>query len=305
MTTARTTARRPARGKSSSRRGPRRRPARPGTSPRGRGIAAWWPALLVLVAVVAAAVVWSDEEAPVPAPTGTCGPTGSALTVTTEQAANAATIAAVARVRGLPERAAVIALATAQQESRLRNLSYGDRDSLGLFQQRPSQGWGSEEQVQDPRYASGKFYDGLVKVPGWTDGRLTEVAQAVQRSGFPEAYQQWEPMATELAAALGSPQPAALTCRYGPADETVPGPPADAVAAAARADLGVPATTENAGHVLIDAAAGRPGAAWAVAHAERLRIGAVEASGWRWTPEQGWVRDLAAGWEGIVLGLPR
>ena len=108
----------------------------------------------------------------------------------------------MAHDRGLPERAVVIALATAQQESRLRNLDYGDRDSLGLFQQRPSQGWGTEGQVQDPAYAAGKFYDHLVQVPGWDTGRLTDVAQAVQRSGFPEAYQQWEPMATELAAVL-------------------------------------------------------------------------------------------------------
>ena len=64
----------------------------------------------------------------------------------------------------------MIALATAQQESRLRNLDYGDRDSLGLFQQRPSQGWGTEAQVQDPAYAAGKFYDWLVTVPGWETG---------------------------------------------------------------------------------------------------------------------------------------
>ena len=123
-------------------------------------------------------------------------------TLTTEQVTNAVTIAAVAHDLGLPERAVVIALATAQQESRLRNLDYGDRDSLGLFQQRPSQGWGTEAQVQDPAYAAGKFFDHLVQVPGWETGRLTDVAQAVQRSGFPEAYQQWEPMATELAAVL-------------------------------------------------------------------------------------------------------
>ena len=133
---------------------------------------------------------------------------GSSLALTPEQLTNAATIAGVARERGLPDRAVVIALATAQQESRLRNLSYGDRDSLGLFQQRPSQGWGTEAQVQDPVHASGTFYDHLVQVPGWDTGRLTDVAQAVQRSGLPEAYQQWEPMATELTAALAA-EPAA------------------------------------------------------------------------------------------------
>src|SRR3954462_65923 len=95
-----------------------------------------------------------------------------------------------------------ISLATAMKESRLRNLDHGDRDSLGLFQQRPSQGWGTPEQVQDPVYAAGKFYDHLVQFPGWETGRLTDVAQGVQRSGFPEAYQKHEGMAVELADAL-------------------------------------------------------------------------------------------------------
>jgi hypothetical protein len=140
----------------------------------------------------------------VPLATAECRLPDTSLSVTPEQVANARTIAQVARDRGLPDRAVVIALATAQQESRLRNLDYGDRDSLGLFQQRPSQGWGTDAQVQDPVYAAGKFYDGLVKVPNWKTGRLTEIADSVQRSAFPEAYAQWENMATELSAALAS-----------------------------------------------------------------------------------------------------
>ena len=160
---------------------------------------AWWPVLLVAAAGLVV-LAWDTDRAGGPA--DLCLVSGSSLTLTTEQVTNAITIAGVARDRGLPERAVIIALATAQQESRLRNLPYGDRDSLGLFQQRPSQGWGTEAQVQDPVYASGKFFDHLVQVPGWESGRLTDVAQAVQRSGFPEAYQQWEPMATELAAVL-------------------------------------------------------------------------------------------------------
>jgi hypothetical protein len=134
------------------------------------------------------------------------------MTLTAEQVANAATIAQVGRDRGLPERAIVIALATAQQESRLRNLDHGDRDSLGLFQQRPSSGWGTAAQVQDPVYAANKFYDHLVQVPGWDTGRLTDVAQAVQRSGFPEAYEQWGDMAGKLAAAQISPLPDQISC---------------------------------------------------------------------------------------------
>ena len=143
---------------------------------------------------------------------GRCTVPGSARTVTAEQAGNAALIADVARSRGLPDRAIVIALATAQQESRLRNLDYGDRDSLGLFQQRPSSGWGTAAQVQDPVYAANKFYDHLVTVPGWDTGRLTDVAQAVQRSAFPEAYQQWEGMAQELTTALAGGGLGTLAC---------------------------------------------------------------------------------------------
>ncbi len=152
------------------------------------------------------ALAWRADSASPPAPppeaTPTCALPGSAVTITPEQAGNAATIAGVAWERGLPDRAVVIALATAQQESGLRNIDYGDRDSLGLFQQRPSQGWGSEAQVQDPEYAAGQFFDRLVGVPGWDTGRLTDVSQAVQRSGFPEAYQKHEAMAIDLTAAL-------------------------------------------------------------------------------------------------------
>ena len=162
--------------------------------------ARWWPAALLAVAVLAG-VAW-DTRTSAALPAGTCAVPGSSVTLSSEQAASATAIADVGRARGLPDRAVVIALATAQQESRLRNLDYGDRDSLGLFQQRPSQGWGTEAQVQDPGYAAGIFYDRLVQVPGWETGRLTEVAQTVQRSGFPEAYQQWEPMAVALTAAL-------------------------------------------------------------------------------------------------------
>jgi hypothetical protein len=169
----------------------------------------WWPAALVAAAVLAG-VAWDTGTAELQ--TGTCTVPGSSVTLTPEQAASAATIAEVGRARGLPERAVVIALATAQQESRLRNLDHGDRDSLGLFQQRPSQGWGTEAQVQDPVYASGIFYDRLVQVPGWDSGRLTDVAQTVQRSGFPEAYQQWEPMAIVLAAALATSGPSGVSC---------------------------------------------------------------------------------------------
>jgi hypothetical protein len=191
----------------------RRRPAgRPSTRRRrGGGVRrredSWWP-LAIVAALVFVGIAWARSADDIPA-AGSCTVDGGTVTVTAEQAQHATTIARVARDRGLPDRAVVIALATAMQESGLRNLDYGDRDSLGLFQQRPSQGWGSPEQVQDPVYAAGKFYDGLVQVPGWEIGRLTEVAQEVQRSGFPEAYQKHEALAQELTAALTDN---ALTC---------------------------------------------------------------------------------------------
>ncbi|WP_286260005.1 heavy metal transporter [Streptomyces graminofaciens] len=131
---------------------------------------------------------------------------------TPEQAANAATISAVGTSRELPERAVAIALATALQESGLRNIGHGDRDSLGLFQQRPSQGWGTEKQIQDPVYAAGEFYDHLVKVDEYEELALTVAAQRVQRSGYPDAYAKHEPDATLLAAALTGRAAATLTC---------------------------------------------------------------------------------------------
>jgi hypothetical protein len=171
----------------------------------------WWPALLVAAAVLVG-VAWDSQNKGVPPVPGHCTVAGLSMTLTAEQVANAATIAQVGRDRGLPERAVVIALATAQQESRLRNLDHGDRDSLGLFQQRPSSGWGTEAEVQDPVYAANKFYDHLVGIPGWETGRLTEVAQAVQRSAFPEAYEQWGDMAEKLAAAQVSSEPDQIAC---------------------------------------------------------------------------------------------
>jgi len=108
------------------------------------------------------------------------------------QVGNAATIIAVGAQRRVPARGWVIAVATAMQESSLRNLPGGDRDSVGLFQQRPSQGWGTPAQLLDPVYAASRFYATLLTVPGWQAMPLTEAAQAVQNSGTPDAYAQWE-----------------------------------------------------------------------------------------------------------------
>jgi hypothetical protein len=128
-----------------------------------------------------------------------------------EQTANAALISAVAVDRGLPPRAASIALATAFQESRLENIDYGDRDSLGLFQQRPSQGWGSEEEIMDPIHSSNAFYDKLEEID-YQDMSVNDAAQTVQRSGFPEAYGDHETEGRIFASALTGHSGANLVC---------------------------------------------------------------------------------------------
>ncbi|MFF4832008.1 heavy metal transporter [Streptomyces sp. NPDC001315] len=172
---------------------------------------------------------------------------GAVYEFTPEQAVNAATISAVGTDRGLPERAVTIALATALQESGLRNIEHGDRDSLGLFQQRPSQGWGTEKQIMDPTYAAGIFYEHLVKVSGYTKLPLTVAAQRVQRSGYPEAYAKHEPDAALLAAALTGRAVATLTCEGRPAATTTAGP--DAVRTALVRDFGRDALQEAGAEV--------------------------------------------------------
>ncbi|WP_269858063.1 C40 family peptidase [Streptomyces sp. RPT161] len=119
-----------------------------------------------------------------------------------EQVPNAETIVATGLAMHIPTRGQIVALATALQESGLRNLNYGDRDSLGLFQQRPSAGWGTPEQIMDPVHASTELYSALEEVSGWQSMTVAQAAQAVQRSAFPDAYAKWEPLATTLQKAI-------------------------------------------------------------------------------------------------------
>ncbi|MFI6129443.1 M23 family metallopeptidase [Micromonospora sp. NPDC051141] len=119
-----------------------------------------------------------------------------------EQVGNAAQIVAVGRQHGVPARGWVIAVATAMVESDLRNLRGGDRDSLGLFQQRPSQGWGTPAQILDPRYAATKFYDKLQRITGWETLPLSVAAQRVQVSAFPDRYGHYEHDAEQVVAAV-------------------------------------------------------------------------------------------------------
>ncbi|MGW3285763.1 heavy metal transporter [Streptomyces sp. NPDC001002] len=209
-------------------------------SPKRRGrFLRFSAALVVLLGVAGYLVVQYETGGRGPGCEVVSGKGGeAAYEFTPEQAVNAATIAAVGTGRGMPERAVAIALATSIQESGLRNIQHGDRDSLGLFQQRPSQGWGTEKEILDPTYAAGIFYEHLAKVPDYTKLPLTVAAQRVQRSGFPEAYAKHEPDATLLAAALTGSSPATLTCQGRPDPTTVTEAGPDAVRAALVRDFG-------------------------------------------------------------------
>jgi len=126
------------------------------------------------------------------------------LSLDNTQLANARTIIDVGQQLGVPSRGLVVAIATALQESGLRNLDHGDRDSVGLFQQRPSSGWGTVAELTTPAISAAKFYHALLAVSGWAAMPLTQAAQAVQRSAFPFAYAKWESLATAVVAARAS-----------------------------------------------------------------------------------------------------
>lgn len=279
--------------------------------------------LLVLAMIAGLVVVggrWVVSLAPAVPFLQRCEATvaGHSVRLSPEQASNAATIAAVAETRGLPARAVTIALATAYQESKLLNIDYGDRDSLGLFQQRPSQGWGTAEQVQNPAYAAGRFYDELVKVPGYAELPVTDAAQAVQRSAFPTAYTDHEADARVLASALSGWSPATLACTVThtgysaePADADGFTPRARLVADELTAWFGddTPITTyQTAGggsthdqglaldvfFPMQDGGGGREGwaaAHWLVANSERLGVAVVIYDDKIWSARRG-----AEGW---------
>lgn len=167
--------------------------------------------VVVLVAALGVAV-WSGRIQLPGTPHCTAEVNGHEVTLETDQAENAALIAAISVRRGMPARAASIALAAAMQESKLRNLDHGDRDSIGLFQQRPSQGWGTRQQILNPVYAINQFYDALAEVENYRQMRITEAAQAVQRSAYPEAYADHAKDARILASALTGYSDAAFSC---------------------------------------------------------------------------------------------
>ena len=159
-------------------------------------------------------IIYPGQVLTVPAPISPASAATAVTPLTDEMRQNAATIISVGRAAGVSDYGLVIALAAAAQESGLRNVRYGDRDSLGLFQQRPSAGWGSAEQVMDPVRAGLAFFGGagnpnpgltrgLLDIPGWESMTVTEAAQAVQISAHPDYYAKWEASARAWLAELG------------------------------------------------------------------------------------------------------
>ncbi|PWJ24301.1 hypothetical protein ATK17_0389 [Branchiibius hedensis] len=201
---------------------------------------------------------------------------------TPEQAANASTITVVGTLkRGLPDHAATIALTTAIQESKLRNLTYGDRDSLGLFQQRPSMGWGTSAQILDPVYSSDKFYSAMLKVPDWQTDSVGDVAQSVQKSGFPDAYDEHVDQGRTLATALSGQVTEGVGCRLDAVTGT-----ADPAATAAKltAQSGVRGTVSGSS-ITVSAKSeqeARAVANWAVTHADSDKVTMVTVGSRQW-----------------------
>lgn len=229
-----------------------------------------------------------------------------------EQAGNAAVIAAIGLQRGLPARAATIAIATAMQESKLYNVTAGDRDSLGLFQQRPSQGWGTEQQILDPVHATNRFYDELVKIHGYQSMVITEAAQKVQRSAYPEAYGSHEAEGRALASALTGYSPRAFTCRLDDPTEGSGKPTTLANELDDRFD-GLVRKARVSGHtVTVRVPAGPTGnkdgwaaASYALARADGLGVKTIAYDGRQWSAgkDRSWEQSTEASSRRIVITL--
>jgi hypothetical protein len=247
-------------------------------------------AIATLVVVVLVGVnAMAPDPGPPTASVPTCQVSGGAVTyeLDLEQAAHATTIAAVGKRLGLPDHAVSVALAAALQESKLHNLDYGDRDSVGLFQQRPSQGWGTPTQLTSPPFAAAAFYNRLARVAGWEVLSVTDAAQHVQRSAAPNAYARWEGQARATAQALTGRVAAGLTCRVRISQTTKP---TARLGQKMSQELGLTTLATSLG-----ASRGWTVASWMVGHADQLRITSVAFAGRIWTSDSGqWVASAGA-----------
>lgn len=259
--------------------------------------------IALLVAVVAAAGLFFGVRAAWNALIGPPDPSCSfaSFDTTTDQASTASRMTAVVIRRKLPERAAVLVLAAALQESKLRNIAAGDgdRDSVGVLQQRPSQGWGKASQLADPSYATGRFLDRLVENPKWKTGDLSSVIQKVQISADGSLYGQHEAQAQAMADALTGKVARSISCTYPAADVVAQ---ASFIATQVHSDLGIPTPVVN-GSKITAASASWATAAWFVANADRLGIEEVRCEGSRWQRGKKWRTDSTVGKTGVVSVL--
>lgn len=220
-----------------------------------------------------------------------------------EQAAAAATIAIVAAGEKLPERALVVAYATALQESHIRNLEFGDRDSVGLFQQRPSQGWGARERLMDPVYASRRFFTALAKVDDYRHRSVAEVAQRVQRSADGTAYGRHVPLAQLLAAAYTGRRAMAVHCWFTPGKRTKQR--RAAALRELRRAFGPDSPPIHDDAIAVTAAReGWAVAAWAVSHAQEYGLTEIRYAGRHWTSGDGyagWTKDRKAPADRVIV----
>ena len=275
------------------------------TRPTPLGVGCLVVAVVLLVgAAVAGVNLLRDRGTVSPVPqrqrcVATAGERSVALDL--EQARLTAIIVGLSVRRGLAPRAASIAMATVYQETGIRNLDYGDRDSVGLFQQRPSQGWGTVEQIMDPRYSTGAFYDALVTIDGYESMVINDAAQRVQRSGFPQAYAQHEDYARALASALRGYSPAQFTCQINATGIGSTTAVVDDVAAAF-GDIEVVRDGDDATYPLTGSVDDVNARGWAIAHylvgqASSLGISEVSFDRRTWRASSshlGWVEDLDA-----------
>ncbi|KII00598.1 hypothetical protein LP52_00345 [Streptomonospora alba] len=227
-----------------------------------------------------------SEPEPVEACTFTAD--GDTDSLDPDQAGNAATVGGVAFAKGLPREAVVIAYATVWQESKFYNVEYGDRDSVGLFQQRPSQEWGEPEQLMDPVYSTAAFYDKLTEIEGYTDMPVYEAAQAVQRSADGFAYDQHEPVSRQMAKAFSGASGPTVSC-------VLPDGVGEADLQGAREEMarvfGADPREVPPGGSYATGDLGWAMAQWAVANAKDYGIGSVTYQDQRWRAEagqQGW-----------------
>ena len=231
-----------------------------------------------------------------------------AISLETDQAGIAATIAGVAARHKLPRQAVIIAYAAALQESQLENLPYGDRDSVGIFQQRPSQGWGTTREIENPVYATTRFFAALVDVHGYTKMPVADAAQDVQHSADGAAYGQWTAVAAQLAGYFTGSAPHGVSCWYqAPANANLAGVVrglAQTFGPQGRRAIVGSVTTDRSEEGKDGSVAVVPGergsawtvAGWLVANAQTYGISEVRYSGYEWSAadgSMGWQRDTA------------